>query len=263
MRILPLALGAAALIGCTAGAEAPMAQPAAAARTNPAHAEGRLTARPTAPTNPSHEKGLVSLGLASPRDALLFVPSGYTPGKPAPLIVILHGAGGDAPGALKILGERAEKEGAILLAPPSRGATWDVLRGGFGPDVRFLDEALRATFARYAVDPHRITLAGFSDGASYALSLGLPNGDLFDSIVAFSPGFAAPPAEVGKPRVFISHGDGDRVLPIGPCSRTIVPELQAAGYEVEFAEFDGGHSVPAPITRRAIAWLQRPIAEKP
>ncbi len=30
---------------------------------------------------------------------------------------------------------------------------------------------------------------GFSDGASYALSLGVPNGDLFTHIVAFSPGF--------------------------------------------------------------------------
>jgi phospholipase/carboxylesterase len=34
-----------------------------------------------------------------------------------------------------------------------------------------------------------VALGGFSDGASYALSLDLTNGDLFASLIAFSPGF--------------------------------------------------------------------------
>src|SRR3712207_7974813 len=52
--------------------------------------------------------------------------------------------------------------------------------------------------------------AGFSDGASYALSLGIPNGDLFTHLVAFSPGFAAPDGQRGHPRVFVGHGVDDR-----------------------------------------------------
>ena len=39
--------------------------------------------------------------------------------------------------------------------------------------------------------------SGFSDGASYALSLGAANGDLFTHIAAFSPGFMRPPVSVG------------------------------------------------------------------
>lgn len=78
------------------------------------------------------------------------------------------------------------------------------------------DEALAHTFEHYTVDPSRVAIGGFSDGASYALSLGLGNGDLFRHIIAFSPGFAVPPRQLGSPRIFMSHGTKDRVLPIVP-----------------------------------------------
>jgi phospholipase/carboxylesterase len=65
-----------------------------------------------------------------------------------------------------------------------------------------------------AVDAGRLAVEGFSDGASYALSIGLTNGDLLTHVVAFSPGFASPVAYTGKPPVFVSHGTHDEVLPI-------------------------------------------------
>lgn len=61
-------------------------------------------------------------------------------------------------------------------------------RSGFGPDVLYLNKALHHVFNRYSIDPSRLAVAGFSDGASYALSLGVANGDLFSHIIAFSPG---------------------------------------------------------------------------
>jgi len=51
-----------------------------------------------------------------------------------------------------------------------------------------------------------VAIQGFSDGASYALSLGLTNGDLFTHVIAFSPGFAAPAEQRGRPRIYVSHG---------------------------------------------------------
>jgi predicted esterase len=69
-------------------------------------------------------------------------------------------------------------------------------RGSYGPDVDFINRSLQYVFDRYTVDPARLGIAGFSDGASYALSLGLPNGDLFSHIIAFSPGFMRPPSVV-------------------------------------------------------------------
>src|SRR5205085_1473653 len=84
---------------------------------------------------------------------------------------------------------------------------WDLLAGGWGRDVAVLDAALAEVFGTCPVS--RTGFGGFSDGASYALSLGLGNGDLAEALIAFSPGFAAPSAAVGRPRVWISHGRAD------------------------------------------------------
>ncbi|MBD0273277.1 MAG: phospholipase [Acetobacteraceae bacterium] len=221
-----------------------------------AAARGRLRARPGSPGGEDalHPPGLHPLGLGGRRDGVLRVPDAAGNGGGAlPLVVMLHGAGGHAAGALRLV-EGAAPD-ALILAPESRGPTWDVILGAYGPDVAFLDAALRAVFGRQRVDPRRVALAGFSDGASYALSLALGNGDLVTHALAFSPGFVAPPAPVGRPRLFVSHGVADDVLPIGPCSRRLVPRLRAAGYEVRYREFPGGHSVPPELASEAVATL--------
>ncbi|WP_228281970.1 alpha/beta hydrolase [Rubrobacter marinus] len=183
------------------------------------------------------------------------MPSGYRAGRPSPLVVLLHGAGAEARGILPVFRDAAEAEGLVVLAPTSREYTWDVIVGGYGPDVRAIDGALERTFSRYAVDPARVAVAGFSDGASYALSLGITNGDLFRRVLALSPGFMAPAGRVGSPRFYVSHGTRDAVLPIERCSRTIVPRLERSGYGVRYREFDGGHEVPPEVMREAGDWL--------
>jgi len=174
----------------------------------------------------------------------------------APLALTLHGAGGDARSGIFHFLHLADVAGVVLLAPESRGRTWDVLVDGYGPDVEFIDRALEWTFARLMLDTRRLAITGFSDGATYALSLGLTNGDLFTHLIAFSPGFMAPATRRGKPPVFVSHGTRDRVLPIERCSRRIVPQLDRAGYRVRFREFDGPHTVPESIAREALRWFR-------
>jgi phospholipase/carboxylesterase len=185
----------------------------------------------------------------------LYVPESYGPERPAPLAVVLHGAGGQARDAMALLRPLADATGMLLLAPTSRQYTWDVIVGGYGPDVEAMDGALEETFSRYTLDPTRLAITGFSDGASYALSLGINNGDLFSHVLAFSPGFMAPSARVGAPRFFISHGTRDAVLPIDRCSRRIVPQLERMGYELTYKEFEGGHTVPPEIALEAVDWF--------
>lgn len=205
----------------------------------------------------SLSSGLHSIGPSKKAaDALLYVPAGYKADTPAPLVLMLHGAGGDARNGLVPLQDAADSVGLILLAPGSREATWDVIVDDFGPDVDFIDGLLAETFDRCSVDPSRIAVEGFSDGASYALSLGISNGDLFTHIIAFSPGFLRPSRQEGRPRIFISHGVHDTVLPINQCSRRIVPQLQQAGYDVTYDEFDDGHTVPRTIAASAVAWFE-------
>jgi phospholipase/carboxylesterase len=168
---------------------------------------------------------------------------------------MLHGAGGSSRGGIRPFQSLADASGLILLALDSRDMTWDAIRGDFGPDVAFIDRALTEVFRRCAVDPAHVVVEGFSDGATYALSLGLTNGDLFKRIIAFSPGFIAASAFTGKPQVYISHGTADNILPIDSCSRRIVPELKGLGYDVRYHEFEGGHQVPEEIAREAAGWL--------
>jgi phospholipase/carboxylesterase len=168
--------------------------------------------------------------------------------------VLLHGAGGSGEGVLRRGGPAAEAAGVAVLAPDSRDSTWDAIRGGFGADVAFLDRALARTFETVRVDPARLAVGGFSDGATYALSLGMVNGDLFPRIIAFSPGFIVDATPHGHPAFYISHGTADQILPIDQCSRQIVPRLRGRGYRVAFREFNGRHEVPPDVAAEAMRW---------
>jgi predicted esterase len=251
-RLLAAAL--AAVLGfasaCGGGGNNESASPTkerAQARANAA-TQGRLTARPPETPPEGGPTGLRHLGRA-----LLYVPPGDGPKR---LVLTRHGATETPQNALMLLRPYAKDQGLILLAPKSQAVTWDVVaQGGFGPDVAAIDRLLEQVFAEYPVED--VAVAGFSDGASYALSLGLTNGDLFRSVVAFSAGFIALQEPRGQPRLFISHGTHDSVLPIGRTSRRGVPRLRAAGYNVRYREFDGDHEVPPRIAREAAAWLSQ------
>jgi predicted esterase len=216
-------------------------------------APSRLTATPGG--GPAPGAAVQPPGVHRMGDAWLAVPDGMPPREPAALLVLLHGAGGSGRATVELLGSATAQANVLVLAPDSFGATWDVIQGGYGPDVERIDAALAAVYAAWLIDPSQTVLSGFSDGASYALSLGVANGDRFSHIVAFSPGFMAPDAVHGRPPVYISHGVGDRVLPIDVCSRRLVPALRRSGYDVHYTEFDGGHSVPPEIAREALEWV--------
>ena len=223
------------------------------------HERGQISSRPHPPAGGRPPLGLVPLQLSgSDRDGVLYVPPSYRPEHPAPLVLSLHGAGGSGRRGLRRLSSLADELGLLVLSPDSRDSTWDVVRTAFGPDPEFLDRALDLVFERYAVDPTRIAVEGFSDGASYALSLGLLNGDLFPNVIAFSPGFVLAEHRQRRPRCFVSHGVQDTVLPIDQCSRRIVRELRHDRYDVRYTEFDGGHAVPPEIARAAVDWLLAP-----
>lgn len=235
----------------------------AVAGCRPATQVTRIQARPDPPTT-SIEPGAHSLGLGQPRirdltwrDGTLYVPAAASK-RPVPLLVLLHGGGGRADDFREVFLPLVDEFGVAIVTLDSRDNTWDGIDSPYGPDVLAIDAALRHVFARVAVDPARIALGGLSDGASYALSVGLANGDLFTHLVAVAPGYFDPPGPpVGRPRIFVGHGVRDNVYSVQRSRRRTVPRLTEQGYDVTYFEFDGPHWVTPAAARRALEWLTK------
>jgi phospholipase/carboxylesterase len=226
----------------------------AVAQTPPDPPPNRLTARP-GKGGKDLKPGLHPLGFRDDRDALLYVPESAAKFERAPLVISLHGATRSSDRGIEILKPQADEHGFLLLAPASTRGTWDIINGPGGPDAKFINRALAKTYGLRSIDPARVAMAGFSDGASASLSFGLANGDLFQAVFGFSPGFVVELDRVGKPPIFISHGTIDNVLPIDECSRRIVPQLRQDGYQVTFREFEGKHTLPPEVASEAMRWF--------
>lgn len=259
--------------------------------------ECTFTPRPVVPfqqpSNPYFppSPGQHPLQMGGKKDGFIVVPQTYSPSKPAAMIMCLHGATGTPEHQYSLYKRIPETENVILVVrireafvgifsfaillvfdrtlarfarsykiPSSRIYTWDLIasRGeAYGDDISFLQHVLFRVFQSYHIAPHLVAIAGFSDGASYAASLAISNGELFRTLLANSPGFAAPLTSVGRPRAFLSHGTNDKVLPIAHCSRRLVPLLTKNGYDVEYIEFEGGHEVPQRIVDKMVDFFLR------
>jgi phospholipase/carboxylesterase len=211
---------------------------------------GRLSFRPgDKPQEEPLPAGRHDLGIAEERDAVLIVPEDLQQGEPVPLLVMFHGAGGSADKVLPFFIEHAQQRRFLLLLPQSQFPTWDLVIAGNGPDLERLDKALTAVASQFAIDPTHLAFAGFSDGASYALSTGVTNGDIASHVIVFSGGFMSVFTQEGAPRIFIAHGLEDEQLPIETSARPHAERLKAAGYDVTTVEFKGPHRIePAVVT---------------
>jgi phospholipase/carboxylesterase len=189
--------------------------------------------------------GRYALELDTGRDGALYVPAGYKPGVATPLLVWLHGAGGGG-NVSPALAAMADEFTVIVLAPNAREWTWDAILGEWGPDVEFLQRAMRQTLDRYSIDRARIWLGGFSDGGSYSLSLGISYGDTFRKVFAGAPGVMQPVDVRGKPPIFLAHGRQDETMPIDATSRKFLSRLKALGYDWRHCSITAMHR-PSPI----------------
>jgi polyhydroxybutyrate depolymerase len=134
------------------------------------------------------------------RTYLLHVPSSYDGKASVPLVIVLHGFPGlaaakapnseaEAAGIAATTGftEKSDKEGFIVVYPQGIAAQWHV---GFGffkgdvDDVGFINELISRLEQRYAIDPKRIYVVGFSNGAMMAYLVGA---ELSDKIAAIAP----------------------------------------------------------------------------
>lgn len=216
-----------------------------------------------APPPPQAAAATHSRTIALPDEALAYVPASAGPNPP--LLVLLHGAGRARLWMIEHFRDEADRRGIVLLAPTSKGVTWDAVSVALAPparddalamksgrrfsssrDAKRVDAAIAELARIVPVDRSRTVLAGFSDGATFALAMGMARSEKFAAVIAWSPGIAIETAMPARGRkVFVSHGREDPTLHFEVTCGEIVPQLESEGAKVSFVAFDGVHEVPA------------------
>lgn len=169
----------------------------------------------------------------------VFVPKVYA-GKPLPLVVALHGMGGDETSMMegygKALPREAERLGFLLVTPKGREPA-SMYRGAAEKDVM---DVLAEVERTYKVDPKRIYLMGHSMGAYGTWSISMAFPQRFAALGPISGGGS--PAGMEKIKhipQFVVHGDNDKTVPVSQ-SRVMVEAGKKAGAKIEYVEVPGG-----------------------
>jgi phospholipase/carboxylesterase len=228
-------------------------------------------------------------------DVVLAGGTDHDGGGEGPVVVLLHGFG--APGedlvglwrALAVPRETRFVFPAAVLSLASEGygpgrAWWRidmeaVMRGErrLATDVPAgLDAARGAVVALidhieadWKVPASRIVLGGFSQGSMLAVDVALRRGagKLPFAGVAVLSGCAIaegewrallPSLPAPKPPVFQSHGEADPILPFA-LGEGLRDTLRAAGFDVTWVPFRGGHEIPPVVLDGLGAFLARTL----
>ena len=201
-----------------------------------------------------------------------------------PLVVMIHGLGGDEnvmwvfdraiPTLATAISPRAPiqiEAGLPYAAEVQGGYSWvrptparEVDQADLADAIdlmrRFIGEAIQT----YEIDPQKVILMGFSQGAAltYALSLAAP--DLISGVIAlagFLPASASPrtaqhAAHFPRHGYLIIHGLEDDTVLIGEARRAR-SILESIGAPVEYHEYPIGHKLPAQGMQDIAQWLKR------
>ena len=198
----------------------------------------------------------------------------------APAVFVLHGRGADEEDLLPVARHLPEDLQVISLRAPDPlqgGYTWyelDLSAGGLEssqPDAadfrRSLDlvaESVDAAVESHALDPDRIGLLGFSQGAITSLSLVLEAPDRYAWVAALHGYLAdahsdiAPDGIEGKP-VFVGAGAGDRVIPESR-SAAAADRFEEIGAAVTRGSYPGGHGIGQEELTDVVAFVESQVA---
>lgn len=202
-----------------------------------------------------------------------FVPTGYEPNYPYPLIVYFHGYGGNERQVLSLAPEISRRNYlGIALRGPVRLDAEDGTEPGYSWDVDGCDDAavedyvfraIQQTRRRFHVHTERIFLAGFWEGAGVAYRLALNHPDKFGGVIALNgtmprrcPLFRL--NELRSLRVLIGHGTANPVIPVSLARRDF-RLLYTAGLPVKFRTYTTTHRLHADMLRDVDRWIQRAI----
>ena len=192
----------------------------------------------------------------------LYVPRGYDPTVPWPLILGLHGGGrggklldevvGSGRSAMNFYRDLAERHGYLVACPNALRAMWNAT--GNEEMVRALLEELKHL---YNVDLDRIYLTGHSMGGFGTWHFGPRMAADLAAISPMAGGYRSGISELvaTKTPVFIYHSEDDRV--VGPgLDRTAAKQLLGTDLDFVYTELpDKGHGFPESVRHELFAFF--------
>jgi phospholipase/carboxylesterase len=194
----------------------------------------------------------------------LYVPEYYSPDRPWPLVMALHGGSGNGRNFLWSWLRDARSFGAILIAPTATGpapdkSTWALM--GEDTDTPNLMRILDSVRARWNVDPTKMLMTGMSDGGTFCYVSGLDAASPFTHLAPVSATFhplMADMADAGRLRglpIHITHGRLDWMFPV-QVARQTQQALSAAGANVTYRELDDlSHTYPREMNAAMLQWM--------
>jgi predicted peptidase len=199
-----------------------------------------------------------------PYPYVVYVPRGYSPAKPWPVILFLHGSGESGSDGQK---QTQVGLGAAIRVHTDRYPALAVLpqctREPNGWDGKMLDFALKAldqTLAEYRVDPARQYLTGLSMGGFGSWRIASLYPERFAAAVPICGG--GEPKTMAKKLtalpIWVFHGENDEAVPPAR-SQKMVEAIRAAGSEnIRYTQLPGiGHNSwdPAYNSKEFTDWL--------
>ncbi|MCX6553489.1 MAG: alpha/beta hydrolase-fold protein [Candidatus Aminicenantes bacterium] len=213
-------------------------------------------------------------------ELLVKLPQGFDPSHKYPLLIGLHGNGGNPEQILEVMNNTLKKEPVILEAPQGAYPNFSQLRGqhysweiqtrnrelwkiGDPLAIENLYEVIRVIKEKYPIS--EVYILGFSQGAAYAFLSGFKYAETVAGIISIGGLFPETDTEFSmlkekeiengkKFRVFIAQGNHDPLLPVGLGAKTAA-KLKKYGYEVEYQEYEGGHEISPELLKKIYAWM--------
>jgi pimeloyl-ACP methyl ester carboxylesterase len=170
----------------------------------------------------------------------IFVPTQYDGSKATPLVVALHGMGGDEnsmfDGYHEVMKVEAQRVGFLVVCPKGRDNA-SMYRGTAEQDVL---DVLAEVRRDYKVDAKRIYLMGHSMGGYGTWSTAIDHPELFAALGPISGGGNAAGMEKIKdiPQ-YVVHGDDDRTVNVNQ-SRNMVAAGKKLNAPITYVEVPGG-----------------------
>lgn len=123
------------------------------------------------------------------RSFVLAAPSTYTPEKTYPLVLVLHGDGGDGAAMRAVFPFDAVSQQSAFVVYPTGTHGWNLYDpADANPDLAYLAAIVDSLNKRFTVDPARVFGIGFSSGAFMLNQVGCRRPPLFRAIVPHSGG---------------------------------------------------------------------------